>query len=392
VQLNECKIYIPLKYDLRMEGILNNQQISDNNMEKKETEEIEKKIKESPEKKEPELVDILKLLAPGTAIRVALDDILHANLGALIVLENAELYNIVEGGFRVNCKFSPQRLVELSKMDGAIIISKDLRKIIYANTLLIPSSEIPTKETGTRHKAAERTAKQINTLTIAVSERRNIITLYYGDIQYKLDKSSEILRKAAETLQVLEKQKEVLNELLANLNVLEINNLVTVSDICSVVQRMEMINRISTILKRYLVELGKEGVIVSMRLKELTKNLAKEETFLFRDYFGSKYLRAKTILKNMNFDFLIETQNLSRMLFNELHDRALSPHGLRILSKTNLQERDIRLIISSLKTLDKILSANEEELMKIFRKQEYVSFFNKEVESIREKIMIGRKI
>lgn len=380
-------VFIPPQKEI--DGV--KEMISDDNMEKKEQEVIVNKTKET-EKKEPDLVDILKLLAPGTAIRIALDDILHANLGALIVLENPDLYNIIEGGFRVNCRFSPQRLVELSKMDGAIIISKDLKKIIYANTLLVPDSSIPTKETGTRHKAAEKTAKQINTLAIAVSERRNIITLYYGDIQYKLEKSSEILRKAAETLQVLEKQKEVLNELLANLNVLEINNLVTVTDVCSVFQRMEMINRISTILKRYLVELGKEGIIVSMRLKELTKNLTKEETLLFRDYFGSRHLRAKTILKNMNFDFLIETQNLSRMLFNELHDRALSPHGLRILSKTNLMEKDVKLLVSSLKTLDKILSANEEELMKIFKKQEYVSFFNREVESIREKIMIGRKI
>lgn len=326
------------------------------------------------EKEEFDLVDILKIVSPGTGLRVALNDILHANLGALIVVERADLYNIVEGGFKVNCRFSPQRLMELAKMDGAIILSRDLKKIIYANVLLVPSIEISTKETGTRHKAAERTAKQLNTLCIAISERRNKITLYYKDIRYEMEASSEILRKAAETLQILEKQKDALNELISNLNILEVNNLVTASDVCSVLQRTEMVNRVSSMMRRYIIELGKEGVIVSMRLREITKNIGKEENLLLRDYFGSKYIRAKTMLESMNFDFLVETQNISRMLFNELHDRAISPRGIRILSKTNLMEKDIKLLTSSFKSFDQILSANEESLMKIFKKRSRLIF------------------
>lgn len=349
--------------------------------------------KESVEPEDFDLVDILKILAPGTGIRVALNDILHANnLGTLIVLERPDLYSIVEGGFRVNCRFSPQRLVELSKMDGAIVISADFKKIIYANVLLVPGIDVQTKETGTRHKAAERTAKQMKTLCIAISERRNKITIYYKDLRYELEASSEILRKASETLQVLEKQKDVLNELISNLNVLESNNLVNISDVCSVLQRMEMVNRMSSMLKRYIIELGKEGIIVSMRLRELTKNLVKEQVFLLKDYFGGKYLKAKTMLEGMNFDFLVETQNISRMLFNELHDGSISPKGIRILSKTNLLEKDIKLLVSSFKTLDKILNADEESLLRIFKKKEQVSFFNEEIRGLREKIVIGKKI
>jgi diadenylate cyclase len=349
--------------------------------------------KEVEEGEEPlDLLDILKILAPGTGLRVALNDILHSGLGALIVMDRPDLSDIIEGGFRVNCRFSPQRLVELSKMDGAIVISGDLKKITYANVLLVPNKEIQTKETGTRHKAAERTAKQMNTLCIAISERKNKITLYYKDIKYEVEASSEILRKAAETLQILEKQKDVLNELLSNLNVLEVNNLVSVSDVCSVLQRIEMVNRISSLMKRYIIELGKEGVIVSMRLRELVRNLNKDEIFILKDYFGTKYQKMKAILENMNFDFLIETQNISRLLFNELHDRAISPRGIRILSKTNLLERDINLLISSFKTLDKILSSDEESLLRIFKKKEQISFFREEIRGIREKIIIGKKI
>lgn len=373
--------------------------INNTNQQISEEKDIQENLNEIPviEKKEqPEedfdLVDILKILAPGTGLRVALNDILHANLGALIVLERPELYSLVEGGFKVNCRFSPQRLVELSKMDGAIILSRDFKKIIHSNVLLVPKIDIQTKETGTRHKAAERTAKQMKTLCIAISERRNKITIYYKDLRYELEASSEILRKAAETLQILEKQKDVLNELISNMNVLETNNLVNVSDVCSVLQRMEMVNRISSMLRRYIIELGKDGVIVSMRLRELTKNLAKEEVFLLKDYFGAKYLRVRTMLENVNFDFLVESQNISRMLFSELHDRAISPRGIRILSKTNFLEKDIKLLISSFKTLDKVLSADEESLLRVFKKKEQISFFNDEIRGIKEKIVMGKKI
>jgi diadenylate cyclase len=355
---------------------------------------VHKKVSEEKKivRKDLSLIDILKMLCPGTSIRLALDDIMRAGLGALVVVETESLYDIIEGGFKINCKFTPQKLVELAKMDGAIILSDDIKKILYANVHVVPDISVPTKETGTRHKAAERTAKQMKTIVIAVSERKNKITLYYKDIHYELEGSSEILRRAAETLQILEKQKEVFNELLSNLNILEMNNLTTTNDVCSVLQRAEMINQISAMVKRYLVELGKEGIVVSMRLKELTRNLGKERDLILKDYFGSRYTKAESILSNMNFDFLLETQNISRLLFDELHDSSVSPKGFRILGKTNILEKDVRLLISSLKNLEVILNADEDELMKIFKKKEYVDFFRKEINGLREKIMVGKKI
>jgi len=342
--------------------------------------------------KEVDLIEILKILSPGTSMRTALDDMMRARIGTLIVVDKEGLSNIIEEGFRVNCKFSSQRLVELAKMDGAIILSKDLKKILYANTLLFPDIRILTKETGTRHKAAERTAKQIKTIVIAVSERKNKITVYCGDIKYELEKSSEVLRRAAETLQILEKQKEIFNDLMINLNILEINNLVTITDVCNVLQRTEIIKRISDIVKRYLVELGKEGIIVSMRLKELTKNLNKNREMILKDYFKSKYSKADTILKTMNFDFLLETSNLPRILFGEIHDKPISPRGIRILNKTNLFEKDIKSLINNFNTLDKIFDADKNFLIKIFKKKELVDFLIKELKELREKIISGREI
>jgi len=340
---------------------------------------------------EKDFLDILKIFSPGTSIRLALDDILRAQMGALIVFDKERLLSIVEGGFRVNSKFSSQRLTELAKMDGAIILSNDLKKILYANTLLFPDVHISTKETGTRHKAAERTARQLKTIVIAISERKNKITIYYGDIKYELEKSSEVLRRAAETLQILEKQKEIFNDLMVNFNVLEINNLVTISDVCNVLQRMEMIRRISNIVKKYLIELGKEGIIVSMRLKELTKNLVKEREMTLKDYFKSKYPRAETILKNVDFDFLLETSNLSRILFEELHDKPISSRGIRILNKTNLLEKDINSLSNNFKTLDKIFGANKDSLIKVLKNKNVVNSLMQDLEDLKEKILMGKK-
>lgn len=344
------------------------------------------------EKKQNQLIDILKKFAPGTSVRIALDDLMRARMGALIVVNTEGLSKALDGGFKINSKFTPQRLVELAKMDGAIILSEDLKKIIYSNTLLVPEINIRSKETGTRHQAAERISKQFKTTTIAISERKNKTTLYFGDEKHVLEKSSEILRRATETLQILEKQREILDTQSSNLNILEINNIVTISDVCNVLQRMEIIKKISEVIKKYLVELGKEGMIISMRLKELTKNINDERILILKDYFGSRYFRINSTLENMNFDFLLETSNIGRMLFQELHDKPISPKGRRILSKTSLLDKDITILLNNLKTLHKIFNTDKETLYKFFKNETFIESLIKEIEDLKEKILVGKRI
>ncbi len=341
---------------------------------------------------EKDFMDVLKMVAPGTSIRVAMDDLLNAGMGALVVIDNGNLSSAYQKGFGIHSKFTPQKLVELAKMDGAIILSKNVKKILYANSFLSPSPEITTRETGTRHKSAERTAKQTGAIVIAVSERKKKITIYQGDKRHELKDSSEILRRAAETLQILEKQRESFNEAITNLNLMELQRIVTVKDVCGVIQRFEIIKRISDIVKRYLVELGREGAIVSMSLKDLTKGLDREEELLLKDYFGPNYSYAEKVLEKMDFDFLLEPFNISRMLFEELHDKQISPKGLRILSKTNILERYIHSLIAHFQFLDKILLASDEELLKILQNEGMLAFFKEEIYSLREKLVIGKSI
>lgn len=343
-------------------------------------------------KEEFNSLDILKKFAPGTSLRNALDDIVRSGMGALIVLDKEGLNNISEGGFRINCKFTSQRLVELAKMDGAIILSDDFKKILLANVLLLPSIEMISKETGTRHKAAERTAKQLGNVVVAVSERKKKITIYGKDFRHELEPSADILSRAVENLVMLEKQKEILDDFLFKLNLLEIQDLVTTADVCNVLQRIEIIQRISEIVKGYLVELGKEGMIVSMRLKELTKNLISEKEAILKDYFKLKASRIDSTLKGMNFDFLIETSNLVRILFEQLDDKHIYPVGFRIMNKLNFLEKDKIILMNEFGSLRKIFYASKEQLLDIFKNEDLVISLRKDLDSLKEKIMFEKKV
>lgn len=341
---------------------------------------------------EKDFFDVLKMVAPGTSIRAALDDLLNAGMGALIVFNNGKIKGLVERGFKIYSKFSSQKLVELAKMDGAIILSRDAKKIIYANSLLTPNHEIATKETGTRHKAAERTAKQSGAIVIAISERKRKISLYYGDKKHELRDSSEVLRRASENIQILEKQRESLDETMTDLNVLELQKMATVYDVARVIQGFEILKRISEVVKKLLIELGKEGMIVGSRLKSLTRGLEKEEEFILRDYFVKNYSEVLRALDKLTLDDLLEISDVSVVLFNDVHDKKVSPRGLRILKKTNIPERYADSLVANFKNLDNILGARYEDLMRVFQDEGMVDFFKEELYSLREKISLGKKV
>lgn len=348
------------------------------------------KAEESSEKEKPlTKLDILKKLSFGTGLRESLNDTVNGKMGALIVVYNPTSFNIFKGGFYVNCKFTPKRLAELAKMDGAIILSEDFKKILYANTLLTPDINLDSSETGTRHQAAERTAKQISGLVIAVSERKRTITIYYGNSRYILQSSQELLRRTTETLQILEKQTEVLNELITNLNVLETTNLVSIADICTILERLEMIKKMSNIINEYIIELGKEGVIVRMRMREITKGIDEKEEIIIKDYIN-RPIRAKQFLDSLSFEGLLDLEKISKVLFGKSLEASTMPKGYRILNKTSLNRNEIESLVKHFKNLDGIFNAEPETLQKILKNN--VESLQKEFSMIREHIMVGKKI
>jgi diadenylate cyclase len=271
-------------------------------------------------------------------------------------------------------------------MDGAIVLSKDGKEILFANTLLVPDSSIFTKETGTRHKAAERISKQAKTISVAVSERKNKISIYYEDSFYELESSSEILRKASETLQVLEKQKESYDLFLWRFNILELRHSVTIKDLCLILQKIEIIKKISKIVKRYLVELGKEGKVVEVRLKELLGDLESEESLILKDYFRENYLENLSVLNKMGFDELLDYFNISKSFFEELHDDFIHPRGLRILSKLDIPERFMDLLIGNFNNFKEVLDASEDSLKRILGDEGTVRLFKREIGEFKERV------
>jgi len=307
-----------------------------------------------------EFYSILKLVSPGTGLRTALEGIINSGKGALIALENEFLVPLIDGGFKVNSKFSSQRLIELSKMDGAIILSKDVKRIILANALLTPDNKIRTSQTGTRHKAGERIAKQISGLVIAVSERKKEITLFYKNQTYKLNDTSEIFRKANEYFQILEKQRELFDSYLENLNRLELKNYVSLNYVVKVIQKGKAIQKISKELVRYLIELGNEGKLLEIRLREILSDVIEETNLIIKDYSNIDYNESVIFLDSLSYEELIEKERILNALNQESIGKIIHVRGWRMLSKMGFSEGEISKIIKSI-GFGRLISMNPED-------------------------------
>lgn len=323
-------------------------------------------------KNENMLIEILKTVAPGTKLREGLDNILKAKTGALIIIADLdEIIDIVDGGFRINEEYTPARLYELAKMDGAIILSKDLKKILLANTQIIPSNKIQTKETGTRHRTAERTAKQTGELVISISQRRNIITVFKEDVRYVIEDTSKIVTKANQALQTLENYKKVFDTKLRTLNEYEFNDIVTLDNIITCIQRAEMVIKIAEEVKKAIYELGEDGLLIKMQLQEMIKDLPEEELLIIKDYIApSRRLVPEKILQSISKSYkdnFIDPKTIAGLLgyenFEEYEEIAVYPRGYRILNKIpKMPNNIVSNLIKTFKSFQYILLATVEQL------------------------------
>jgi diadenylate cyclase len=315
---------------------------------------------------------ILQMVAPGTALREGLENVLRAKTGGLIVVGySPEVMELVDGGFSINCDFSPNYLYELAKMDGAIILSEDVKRILYANTQLIPDSSIASHETGIRHRTAERVAKQTSKLVISISQRRNVITLFQGNIRYALKDIGVILTKANQAIQTLEKYRSVLDQSLTNLSAWEFEELVTLQDVAGVIHRVEMVLRIKTEISRFINELGTEGRLVRMQLDELATNIEEDADLLIKDYLreleDEKVKEIRNALKKMIPDELLDPHNIIRLLgypyTGTPMEESVASRGFRILNKIpRLPTGIIANLVDKFETLPSVMLASIEQL------------------------------
>ena len=257
-------------------------------------------------------------------------------------------------------------------MDGAIVLSADMKKILFANAELIPSSDIPTVETGTRHRTAERTAKQTGELVISISQRRNIITIFIENERYILEDTEVVLNKANQAIQTLEKYKKVFDSKLNILNEYEFNDIVTLDNVLTVIQRAEMVMKIVEEIKKKIYELGDDGRLVSMQLEELIGGLEKEELQLIKDY-QIKDDPAEEILESLSklgHEDLIKEQAIAKILGYETSENfeelAVYPKGYRILNKVpRMPNSIVENLVKSFRSFQHILVADISDLDKV---------------------------
>jgi diadenylate cyclase len=316
----------------------------------------------------------VRMISPGTHIRDAISLILQSRTGALLCFGPPKrMTDLSEGGVQVDTPCSPQLLYELAKMDGAILLNHDGTRILSANRFLRPRSSIPTSETGTRHISAERMARQARCIVVAVSERRNSVTLYVGERKHVMDSLPTLLNRASQVLQTIERFIEALNESLEDLSMREFQDMVTIFDVCRTIQRWERVRRGAAEMEPYLLELGTEGRLVEMQLREVMLSASAAE-LVVRDFYrdSGKGTHAQVVerLAALDENDMLKLGNISQILGYGPNPRTvdtyLSSRGYRILTQTNrLVPQIIDNLITRFGTLQQILRAPKEDLVRV---------------------------
>ncbi|WFE22288.1 DNA integrity scanning diadenylate cyclase DisA [Solwaraspora sp. WMMD937] len=318
----------------------------------------------------------LALMAPGTALRDGLERILRGRTGALIVLGyDKQVDSLCTGGFPLDVEFSSTRVRELCKMDGAVVLSSDGTRIVRAAVHLMPDPSIPTDESGTRHRTAERVARQTGYPVISVSQSMRIISLYVNGQRHVLDDSAAILSRANQALATLERYKLRLDEVSGTLSALEIEDLVTVRDAVAVVQRLEMVRRIADEIAGYVVELGTDGRLLALQLDELMAGVDADRTLVIRDYLPT-VRKARTLDEALvELDLLTATELIDLVAVakaigyaasTEALDAAVSPRGFRLLAKVpRLPVSVVDRLVNHFGSLQRLLGATVEDLQAV---------------------------
>src|SRR5262245_17832578 len=317
---------------------------------------------EDDPRRDPHLLAALEKVAPGTPLRQAVDDVIRSHEGALIVIGDPhDLAFLYSGGLKLDAPFRPQLLYELAKMDGGIIVDAVIKRLAWANVQLMPDPTIPSDETGTRHRTAERVAKQTGALVLSVSQQRETVTVFIGQLRYQLDPVADVLAKTNQALGTLDTYRQRLEQVLTRLTALEFQNAVVLEDVVVTLQRAEMTSRMAERIRRDCTELGSEGRLIRLQLEELVGDVPRERDAIVRDYHAAGHGPEATVaiegLKALRYQDLLEFDRLTELLgyphgTNPL-DHSVQPRGYRILTHVpRLPEQVIGRVVTDLGSLD----------------------------------------
>ncbi len=318
------------------------------------------------------LVAALQMIAPGTQLREAIENIVRARTGSLLVFaDEAKVKPIISGGIDIDVALRPMILYELAKMDGAILLDEEGKHIVHANVQLMPDANIASQETGTRHRTAERVAKQLGSVVISISASRDVVSVYVGDIRYIMDPIRVVLSKADQALQTLERFKQRLNQVMATLSQLEFQDRVTLFDVATVLQRIEMVLTLSHLIERYMIELGAEGRLVELQMEELLRNVREDRMAVLADYLPDPTPErvdvAVQALVAMPSDELISLESVGLILGYAPSENVLETHvrprGLRLLQKIpRVNQEAVSSVLVRFDNLRDILESRVDDL------------------------------
>lgn len=291
--------------------------------------------------REERLIQALRMIAPGTALRDAIDNIVMSRHGALLVFTDEDkIAPMISGGIDINIALQPMILYELCKMDGAVLLSADGSRIFRANVQLMPDARISSQETGTRHRTAERVAKQIDALCVSISAARDVLTLYVGDVRHYMDLIRTILDKADQALQTLERFRTRWNQVSTSLSLLEFQNAVTMHDVLRVLQRAEMMLMIVQLIEGYIVQLGTSGRLVQLQLEDMLIGVREDRNAILADYLPdaapARIDQGAAPLGPVPSDDLLSLSYVAEALGfgpDAALDRHMRPRGFRLLHK-----------------------------------------------------------
>lgn len=322
------------------------------------------------------LRDALAQVAPGTPLRAGLDRVVRAKAGALLVIDDGpDTLAICSGGFLVDAPYSPQRLSELAKMDGAIIVSSNCERIARANVHLVPDPTVPTSETGTRHRTAERVARSLHVPVVSASEEMGVINLYAGGSKHQLQDVGRLLDRANQALQTLERYKVKLEDALNSLTAAELEDAVALRDVVTVVQRGEMVNRIAEEIETMIVELGIEARLLRLQLDEVYGDIDAELELVVADYLppGRSAAEAWSGFSSLSDDDVLELRTAVKLLTDDPApapkvdvDKEIAPKGLRLLRRVHtLSEGQAQAVAEHFGGLPRLQRATVLDLMAV---------------------------
>ena len=278
-------------------------------------------------------------LLPGQPLRVGVDLIADKNSGALIVIGTSnKLEKISSGGISlIDCSYSPEMLSELSKMDGAIIVSDDVTKILKANVHLNPSDTLLTSQTGTRHRTAERTAEETNLTVLTVSEESSLVKVFTNAGTTELEEPSVTLGRVNESLQSVDRMRRRFDDAVAELGELEIENSLTNQEVLEVIQRGELLTRLAKQVRTEALKLGGEAGLILIQIDSFESGVKKTFNLVLKDHLPSKKYRnitkAVEAISELTYEELNNIDFLGSVLSKLPLDDLSVSKGYRVLAR-----------------------------------------------------------